>query len=435
MVKIILLSKIIFFGLIAVIFISFFAQPTKASITNCVVDFPNHNGFISQTGSQFQIPYSRDGYYGHLNQDDQEKISRGDLSLLEPNDYVTTRITTTISEQDLQQAIDLQSLEIYLITSSGSVRYQGSQIDFDQNSFEISFPAQANLSKISFNVRAPSKNDRNMMVDVCSSQNLTNALEIIDITSSFRYPDCSQLTTNPEDPSSILPGQSLQANFPASGFDNNDPYSYLLRFQGEDAEGNRVQEEGSGGSQTDLNIQIADISTKILGSGGSINLYRDIRTGSTVRQINVCSLTLDINAFGGITSTVTSNPTEEGLDVFKIDVFKICDQISDSTQLEKCNECLNMKGLWTAVGCINREPTNIVRSFIRIGLGLAGGTALLIILAAAFTLSTSQGDPKKVGDAKEMLTAAIIGLLFVVFSVTILQFIGVTILQIPGFGQ
>lgn len=122
--------------------------------------------------------------------------------------------------------------------------------------------------------------------------------------------------------------------------------------------------------------------------------------------------------------------SEEGLDV-----FKICDQISDSTQLEKCNECLNMKGLWTAVGCINREPTNIVRSFIRIGLGLAGGTALLIILAAAFTLSTSQGDPKKVGDAKEMLTAAIIGLLFVVFSVTILQFIGVTILQIPGFGQ
>lgn len=119
----------------------------------------------------------------------------------------------------------------------------------------------------------------------------------------------------------------------------------------------------------------------------------------------------------------------------RIELFKICDQIGELEQKQQCNACLNADGLWTAVGCINREPTNIVRTFVRIGLGLAGGVALLIILASSFMLSTSQGDPKKVGDAKEMLTAAIIGILFVVFSIVVLQFIGVTILQIPGFGD
>jgi hypothetical protein len=67
-------------------------------------------------------------------------------------------------------------------------------------------------------------------------------------------------------------------------------------------------------------------------------------------------------------------------------------------------------------------------------LGIAGGVALLTILSAAFLFSISQGDPKRTGQAKEMMTAAVIGLLFVIFSVTILQFLGVTVLHLPGFG-
>jgi hypothetical protein len=92
-------------------------------------------------------------------------------------------------------------------------------------------------------------------------------------------------------------------------------------------------------------------------------------------------------------------------------------------------------GLWTAVGCIDTSKDGLIKSFMRIGLGIAGGVALLTILIASFILSTSQGNPKRTGEAKEMLTNAIIGLLFIIFSVTILQFIGVTILQIPGFGK
>ena len=65
---------------------------------------------------------------------------------------------------------------------------------------------------------------------------------------------------------------------------------------------------------------------------------------------------------------------------------------------------------------------------------MGGGVALIMTLAGGFILSTSQGDPQKANQAKEMITNSVIGLLFVIFSVIILQFIGVTILQIPGFG-
>lgn len=119
--------------------------------------------------------------------------------------------------------------------------------------------------------------------------------------------------------------------------------------------------------------------------------------------------------------------------------FKLCAQISDDALREKCQDCAGIdesdaKGIWTAVGCIDRDPQNIIAHLITIGLGMGGGVSLLMILAASFILTTSQGEPKRTGEAKEMVTAAIVGLVFVIFSVTILQFIGVTILRIPGFG-
>jgi hypothetical protein len=76
-----------------------------------------------------------------------------------------------------------------------------------------------------------------------------------------------------------------------------------------------------------------------------------------------------------------------------------------------------------------------VQRFIEIGLGVGGGICLLMTLAAGFMITTSQGDPKQFNEAKDMITSAIVGLLFIIFSVFILQFIGVTVLQIPGFGS
>ncbi|MBW7955147.1 hypothetical protein H3C66_00270 [Patescibacteria group bacterium] len=92
-------------------------------------------------------------------------------------------------------------------------------------------------------------------------------------------------------------------------------------------------------------------------------------------------------------------------------------------------------GIYTAVGCIGADSESIITRLVRIGLGIAGGLALLMILAGAFMFSTSQGEPKRASEAKELITSAVLGLIFIIFSVTLLQFIGVTILQLPGFGQ
>ncbi|MGD9129687.1 MAG: hypothetical protein PVJ09_04335 [Candidatus Woesebacteria bacterium] len=120
--------------------------------------------------------------------------------------------------------------------------------------------------------------------------------------------------------------------------------------------------------------------------------------------------------------------------------FKLCAQINDAGQRSKCESCAQITeghaaGIWTAVGCIPTKADSIIMVIIKIGLGLAGGLALLIILISAFMLSTSQGEPKRVGDARDRLTSAVIGLIFIIFSVTILQFIGVKIFNIPGFAD
>lgn len=122
--------------------------------------------------------------------------------------------------------------------------------------------------------------------------------------------------------------------------------------------------------------------------------------------------------------------------------YPICAQIpqTNSTAIASCNDCLDSNGLWTAIGCFDftsqalATPRGIIGKIMQIGLSLAGGIALLMILVAAFTYATSQGEPKRTGEAKEMMTSAIIGLIFIIFSVTILQFIGVEILHLPEFG-
>lgn len=101
-------------------------------------------------------------------------------------------------------------------------------------------------------------------------------------------------------------------------------------------------------------------------------------------------------------------------------------------------EAAERRGIYTAVGCVSTSVTSdngMIAQLVRIGLGLAGGLALLMILAGGFIYSTSQGDPRKANEAKELITSAVMGLLFIIFSVTLLQFIGVSILQIPGFGS
>jgi hypothetical protein len=90
-------------------------------------------------------------------------------------------------------------------------------------------------------------------------------------------------------------------------------------------------------------------------------------------------------------------------------------------------------GINTALGCIILTSTTSFFIFILPwALGVGGGTAFILIIVGGFLLMTSGGNPQRTKAAKELLTSAIIGLLMIIFSVYILDLIGIRILNIPG---
>lgn len=90
----------------------------------------------------------------------------------------------------------------------------------------------------------------------------------------------------------------------------------------------------------------------------------------------------------------------------------------------------------TAIGCIPINDSNAFIGFIlRWAIGIGGGIAFILILVAGFQIMTSQGDPQRLQAGKELLTSAVTGLVLIIFSVFILQFIGVNILGIPGLSR
>lgn len=113
----------------------------------------------------------------------------------------------------------------------------------------------------------------------------------------------------------------------------------------------------------------------------------------------------------------------------------ICSQVGnrDDEAFTKCATCQAENGIWTALGCVPTTIDGIVESGLRLGLGLAGGFALLFIIFGSFTISSSTGDPQRLQTGQQMITSAVVGILLIVFSVIIMNIIGVQILAIPGF--
>ena len=90
--------------------------------------------------------------------------------------------------------------------------------------------------------------------------------------------------------------------------------------------------------------------------------------------------------------------------------------------------------LRTAVGDIDTAPEKFIGSVLGLVLGLSGGIALLLIIYGGYQLMMARGKPETLEAARDQITAAIIGLLFIIFSLVLLQFIGFNILRIPEFG-
>lgn len=81
---------------------------------------------------------------------------------------------------------------------------------------------------------------------------------------------------------------------------------------------------------------------------------------------------------------------------------------------------------------IKTEAGEFIQVISLIVLSLAGGIAVLLLISAGYKILTSSGKPEAIQAGREQLTSAIVGLLFIIFSYVIFQFIVSDLLKIPG---
>lgn len=92
-------------------------------------------------------------------------------------------------------------------------------------------------------------------------------------------------------------------------------------------------------------------------------------------------------------------------------------------------------GIYTAIGCIPTEPKALVEGLLKYGTIAAGAIAFILMLLGALGLITAEGNPEAIKHSQETFYSAIVGLLLIIFSVLLMQVIGVDILGLPEFGR
>ena len=94
------------------------------------------------------------------------------------------------------------------------------------------------------------------------------------------------------------------------------------------------------------------------------------------------------------------------------------------------SSCTNSSDVFTALGCIPTDPAELVKWILGWSIAMGGGIAFLLSLWGGVTIILAGGNPEKMNEGKEIITSAVSGLLFILFSVFLLRLIGVNILEI-----
>lgn len=85
----------------------------------------------------------------------------------------------------------------------------------------------------------------------------------------------------------------------------------------------------------------------------------------------------------------------------------------------------------TGFGTIPTRPAEFASTFLRIAIGVAGGVSFLLMVFGSYRLVFAGGNPESIQSGRQIITAAIVGLLVVIFSVFLLNLIGKSILKLP----
>ena len=105
---------------------------------------------------------------------------------------------------------------------------------------------------------------------------------------------------------------------------------------------------------------------------------------------------------------------------------------TSSSTTEDNITCDSGNGVQTALGCIPTDPRELVKWVFPYLLGLGGLSAFSLIVFSGIQILTSGGNPEKIQGAKETITSAVTGLLFIILSLFLLRLIGVDVLELPG---
>ena len=98
---------------------------------------------------------------------------------------------------------------------------------------------------------------------------------------------------------------------------------------------------------------------------------------------------------------------------------------------------------YTSLGCITTGtgsfqeggPAGVVQTLLRIIFSVVGGVAFLYLIYGGFVIAASQNNPERINYGKRLVYGAIIGLVFTLMSVLIVNLIANQVLKIPGFGE
>ncbi len=112
--------------------------------------------------------------------------------------------------------------------------------------------------------------------------------------------------------------------------------------------------------------------------------------------------------------------------------FPCGDGVSTNLDPVPLGECPSIK---SAIGDIEVIPERFVGSVFQFVLTIATFGAIILIIYSGYLFMMSSGDKEKLAGARETITSAIVGLLFIILSFIILEIIGFDILRIPGFGK
>lgn len=99
----------------------------------------------------------------------------------------------------------------------------------------------------------------------------------------------------------------------------------------------------------------------------------------------------------------------------------------------KPQECNGGTGIDTALGCIPFKTDGFSQALLTFLAGTAGAIALVIMLIATIQIMTGGDNAEQVKKGKELFTGAVTGLLFIIFSVTLLRIVAGDIIKLPGF--